>query len=86
MGKSSLMTRILNYAKKQGCRDVPLYFQEADGEVFTSLEKFLQWFCATITEELLEMHQSPFNVGLPIELPELTQAQVEDLARCASIV
>ncbi|MBV8887478.1 MAG: AAA-like domain-containing protein, partial [Chroococcidiopsidaceae cyanobacterium CP_BM_RX_35] len=25
--------------------------------------------------------QSPFNVGLPIELPELTKEQVQDLAR-----
>lgn len=27
----------------------------------------------------LNIHQSPFNVGLPIELPELNQAQVQDL-------
>ena len=29
----------------------------------------------------LNMHQSPFNVGLPIELPEFTEAQVLDLAK-----
>ncbi|MEK8019171.1 MAG: AAA-like domain-containing protein [Candidatus Parabeggiatoa sp.] len=29
----------------------------------------------------LDINQSPFNVGLPVELPELTQAQVEDLVR-----
>jgi hypothetical protein len=29
----------------------------------------------------LNINQSPFNVGLPIELPELNQAQVEDLVR-----
>ncbi len=28
----------------------------------------------------LEINQSPFNVGLPVELPELTLAQVQDLA------
>ncbi|NEQ69172.1 MAG: molecular chaperone Tir [Symploca sp. SIO2D2] len=29
----------------------------------------------------LDMNKSPFNVGLPIELPELTSPQVQDLAR-----
>ena len=29
----------------------------------------------------LDINQSPFNVGLPIELPEFTQAQVADLAQ-----
>ncbi|NEQ46969.1 MAG: TIR domain-containing protein [Leptolyngbya sp. SIOISBB] len=29
----------------------------------------------------LNMHQSPFNVGLPIELPEFTEGQVLDLAK-----
>ncbi|MDX2241517.1 MAG: AAA-like domain-containing protein [Leptolyngbyaceae cyanobacterium bins.302] len=170
MGKTSLMTRILDQGAKQGYRAVPIYFQEADGEIFSSLDGFLRWFCATVTAELnladtlsqfwaastltskqkcgnyirqfllselrtplvfgldevdlvfqhlkiaqdffallrtwhergknealwqqlrlvivhskevyipLDMHQSPFNVGLPIELPELTQVQVEDLA------
>ncbi|HEY9631231.1 MAG TPA: AAA-like domain-containing protein [Coleofasciculaceae cyanobacterium] len=170
MGKTSLMTRTLNHGVAQGYRAVPIYFQEADGEVFNNLEQFLQWFCATITEELglvdevtefwargslgskrkctnyfqqrllaevdhplvlgldevdlifqhlkiaqdffallrtwhergknepiwqklrlvivhskevyipLDMHQSPFNVGLPIGLPEFNLAQVKDLA------
>ena len=29
----------------------------------------------------LNMNQSPFNVGLPIELPEFTPAQVEELVQ-----
>ncbi len=171
MGKTSLMTRILAHGKQQGYRAVPLYFQEADGEVFASLDPCLRWFCATITEELalpnrldefwrnpdlgskrkctnyiqqcllsemvsplvlgldevdlvfkypnvaqdffallrtwhergknepgwqklrlvivhskevyipLDMHQSPFNVGVPIELPELNCEQIVDLAQ-----
>ncbi|MEN8445749.1 MAG: AAA-like domain-containing protein, partial [Cyanobacteria bacterium J06555_13] len=52
MGKSSLMTRILDHGSKQGYRSVPIYFQEADGEVFDDLEQFLRWFCAIIAEEL----------------------------------
>lgn len=52
MGKTSLMTRILHHAKQQGYRAVPIYFQQADADVFTTLDQFLQWFCATITKEL----------------------------------
>ncbi len=171
MGKSSLMSRILDHGSTQGYRSVPIYFQEADGEVFEDLEKFLRWFCAIIAEELdldipiktlwqssalgnkrkctnffqkhllpaiktplvlgldevdlvfqhlkiaqdffallrtwhergknqatwqnlrlvivhsrevyipLDMHQSPFNVGMPVELPEFSAVQVEDLAQ-----
>lgn len=29
----------------------------------------------------LDMHQSPFNVGMPVELPEFTTAQVGELAQ-----
>lgn len=168
MGKTSLMTRILDYGTQKGYRPVPVYFQEADGETFGNLEQFLMWFCSTVAEELnlpdqledfwargrlthkqkctnymrqlldemsqplalgldevdlvfqhlkiaqdffallrawhergknepawqklrlvivhskevyipLDMHQSPFNVGLPIELPEFTLTQVKDL-------
>ena len=171
MGKTSLMTRILDYGKHKGYRTVPVYFQEADGDVFNALDQLLQWFCTTIAEELklptgrifeswqlrlgnkrnctnyfqenflsepssplilglddvdlvfqhlqiaqdffallrtwhergkneliwqklrlvivhsrevyipLNMNQSPFNVGVPIELPELTQSLVQDLAQ-----
>nr|WP_199301698.1 AAA-like domain-containing protein [Trichocoleus sp. FACHB-90] len=170
MGKSSLMTRILNHAEKQGYQTACLNFQDVDAEFLSSLDQFLQWFCATITDKLnlpdklgdywkgvlgsknkctnyfqryllseinrpvtlgldevdevfkhptiaadffgllrawheraknepvwkklrlvivhskevyipLNINQSPFNVGLPIELPELTQVQVQDLVK-----
>ena len=168
MGKTSLMTRILDHANQQGYQITALNFQSADAEFLSSLEKFLQWFCASITYELnlpdkledywkgvlgsknkctnyfqryllseintpialgldevdevfkhpeiandffgllrswherakneaawkklrlvivhskevyipLNINQSPFNVGLPIELPELNLAQVQNL-------
>ena len=171
MGKSSLMSRILAHSTQQGYCSVPIYFQEADGEVFEDLEPFLRWFCAIIAEELtleipidqiwqssalgnkrkctnffqkyvlpqikkplvlgldevdlvfqhlkiaqdffallrtwhergknqltwqnlrlvivhsrevyipLDMHQSPFNVGMPVELPEFSAQQVMDLTQ-----
>lgn len=169
MGKSSLMTRVLHHATKQDYQAASLNFQDADADFFTNLDKFLQWFCYSITDELnlpdnlndswkgvlgsknkctkyfekyllpnvsgalalgldevdevfkhpeiaadffgllrswhekgknepvwkklkliivhskevyipLNINQSPFNVGLPIELPELNQLQVQDLA------
>jgi serine/threonine-protein kinase len=168
MGKSSLLSRTLAYAKYKGNQVAHLYFQEADSDVFSELDSFLQWFCASIAAELnlddnldqywqgvlgsknkctkyfqrylltvldvplvlgldevdlifqypkiasdffgllrawhekaknedvwkklrlvivhskevyipLNINQSPFNVGLPIELPELTLLQIADL-------
>lgn len=170
MGKSSLISRLLNYGKQQGYETVCISLQLADSRFLTDFDQFLQWFCLTITDELelddhldkywqglrgskicctnyfqryllpqidkplvlgldeadqifqhpeiavdffallrawhekgknepkwqqlrlviahskevyipLNINQSPFNVGLPIELPELTQAQVIDLVK-----
>lgn len=52
MGKTSLMARLLAHAQKQGCRSVMLNFELADSEVFDELNKFLQWFCATVSDDL----------------------------------
>lgn len=48
MGKTSLMVRILNYAARQGCQTVFLSLQLAERNVFQDLEKFLQWFSASV--------------------------------------
>lgn len=170
MGKTSLMARILHQASNAGCLTVPLTFQLADSKIFKDLDKFLQWFCASVGKRLklsnklkdywddifgskdncttyfeeyllreinqplvlgldevdcvfqypeiaadffgllrawhelakttdiwkklqlvvvhstevyipMNMNQSPFNVGLPIELPEFSCEQILDLAR-----
>ncbi len=174
MGKTSLMARILHQARQQGYSTVTLSFQLAGREVFSNLDRFLQWFCASVGKSLglpnqladywddmlggnysstdyfeksllaqidspvvlglddvdvvfqypeiasdffgmlrawyekakygnsfsdvwkklrlvvvhstevdipLNINQSPFNVGLSIELPEFTSQQVQDLAR-----
>lgn len=52
MGKTSLMSRILNYAEQQGYQKACLNFQSADEEFLTNLDLFLQWFCVSITNEL----------------------------------
>lgn len=65
MGKTSLMVRILTHAKKQNCdvgddlevHTVALSLQQADRAVFTDLDKFLRWFCASITRKLHLSHR-----------------------------
>jgi len=52
MGKSSLMTRILHHAEQAGYHTLSLSFQEADSEIFASLDQFLPWLCASVTEQL----------------------------------
>lgn len=170
MGKTSLMSRLLHDAATQDCLTVPLSFQLADAAIFSDLDKFLRWFCASVGRRLrlpqrladywddifgskdnctayfeeyllpaisqplvlgldevdmvfehrniaadflgllrawheaakvnslwkrlrlvvvhstevyipMNINQSPFNVGLPIELPEFTPVQVLDLAQ-----
>ncbi len=170
MGKSSLMTRILDHASKESYKMASLNFQSVDGELLGDLDLFLQWFAASITDALnlpekleehwkgvlgsknkctnyferyllpsidtpvalgldevdevfkhpaiandffgllrawherakndpvwkklrliivhsqevyipLNINQSPFNVGLPIELPDLSQEQVQELTQ-----
>ncbi|QLE44505.1 hypothetical protein FD723_31555 [Nostoc sp. C052] len=52
MGKTSLMHRILTHAKQTGVHTVQISLQRADSQVFTSLEKFLRWFCANVSRQL----------------------------------
>ncbi|BDA69288.1 hypothetical protein CAL7716_034540 [Calothrix sp. PCC 7716] len=50
MGKSSLLARILHQAENQGNKVVAIDFQIVDEEFFSDLNKFLRWFCDTVTE------------------------------------
>ncbi|MCL1465913.1 AAA-like domain-containing protein [Argonema galeatum] len=52
MGKSSLLNRIMAHATTEGYKTVVLDFQEADTAVFTSINKFLRWFCANVSRQL----------------------------------
>ncbi|MGG6295931.1 AAA-like domain-containing protein [Leptolyngbya sp. AN02str] len=65
MGKSSLMTRILQQAAHKGCQTVSLSFQLADKAIFKDLDHFLQWFCA--------------NVGLGLQIPKRLGDYWDDL-------
>lgn len=60
MGKTSLMARILDYARHLGYVTVILNLQLASQNVFSNLERFLQWFCVIVGK----------NLGLPNQLAE----------------
>jgi hypothetical protein len=59
MGKTSLLDRIVDRAVKEGYRTVRLNLLQAEGAVFTSLDKFLRWFCACVSHKL----QLPSQLG-----------------------
>lgn len=50
MGKSSLLARIMHQSENQGNITVAIDFQLAEEEFFSDLNKFLHWFCDTVTE------------------------------------
>lgn len=52
MGKTSLMARILCKAGEQGYRTIPLSFQHADQEIFSSLDQLLRWLCVRVARKL----------------------------------
>lgn len=52
MGKTSLLNRLLAARKKQGERAVRLNLLQAEKAVFSTLDKFLRWFCSYVTQKL----------------------------------
>ncbi len=48
MGKTSLLTRIIDKSESQGDSTVTLDFQLAARQIFVNSDKFLRWFCASI--------------------------------------
>ncbi|MBW4549224.1 MAG: AAA-like domain-containing protein [Symplocastrum torsivum CPER-KK1] len=48
MGKTLLMSRILEHAAKQDYRTVALNLRDAMPEDFTNLAQFLKWFCTSV--------------------------------------
>ncbi|MEH2084021.1 MAG: AAA-like domain-containing protein [Nostoc sp.] len=72
MGKTSLMTRILAYGSSHSYHTVRLSLHRAETEVFSSLEKFLRWFCANVTHQL----------GIKSKLEEYWDEDIGDLMNC----
>lgn len=51
-GKTSLLSRILEYAKTQNFYTVRLTLNQVESEIFTSTVKFMRWFCCNIIHQL----------------------------------
>ncbi len=52
MGKTSLLTRVLDAAKRLGYRTVSLNLEQVDQALFSDLNQFLRWLCANIARQL----------------------------------
>ncbi|MGL5082079.1 MAG: AAA-like domain-containing protein [Microcoleaceae cyanobacterium] len=52
MGKSSLILHILDRASQENYQIIHLDLGQADSAVFSSLDRFLRWFCANMSREL----------------------------------
>ena len=52
MGKSSLAIRVLAYAQSQGHRTVTLDLKQTNSQFFKDLDRFSQWFCASVGKKL----------------------------------
>ena len=62
-GKTSLVAKGLTHAQEHGYRTAIVSLQMADSSIYQSLDRFLQWLCATIARDL----------DLPHRLDELWQ-------------
>jgi transcriptional regulator with XRE-family HTH domain len=49
MGKTSLMSKVLNHAANKGYRKVSLNLRLAESTDYTNLDHFLRWFCTSVT-------------------------------------
>jgi hypothetical protein len=52
MGKSTLMARILAHSEKLGYRTVSLDLAKTNQQFFNDIDKFMQWFCASVGKPL----------------------------------
>jgi transcriptional regulator with XRE-family HTH domain len=52
MGKTSLLLRILEFAKTQNYHIVSLNLDQVDRAILNDLNQFLRWFCANIARQL----------------------------------
>ncbi len=52
MGKTSLLLRILDYAKHQGYHTISLNLEQVEQTILSDLSQFLRWLCANIARQL----------------------------------
>jgi diguanylate cyclase (GGDEF)-like protein len=52
MGKTSLLNYVLDRAQNLNYQTVAIDFQEAEKTIFSSLDRYLRWFCANVSRQL----------------------------------
>jgi transcriptional regulator with XRE-family HTH domain len=52
MGKTSLLMRVLDRAKRQGYHTVSVNIEQSDQAILSDLNQFLRWLCANIARQL----------------------------------
>ncbi|MGK7924543.1 MAG: AAA-like domain-containing protein, partial [Spirulina sp.] len=52
MGKTSLLLRVLQYAKERNYRTVNLNLQQIDRGTLNDFDRFLRWICANVSRQL----------------------------------
>jgi AAA-like domain len=58
MGKSLMMSRVMEYVRQKGYRTAIIDLREANQETFTDINEFLQWLCAYVSDQL-DVDQDP---------------------------
>jgi hypothetical protein len=58
MGKSLLMSRVLDAVSQNGYRTATINLREANQEIFADINQFLKWFCAYVSDQL-NIDQNP---------------------------
>ncbi|MEM6753022.1 MAG: AAA-like domain-containing protein [Cyanobacteria bacterium P01_C01_bin.38] len=72
IGKSSLLNQILDCAQTKNYATVTVDFQEVESAIFGDLDKFLQWFCASIS----------YQLGLESQLEEYWESEIGSKVSC----
>ena len=71
-GKSSLLNQILAHGSAKNFKSIVIDLQEAELDLFSDLDRFLQWFCASISRQL----------GLSVELEKYWQIGIGSKINC----
>lgn len=76
MGKTSVLLRVLDFAKRQGYSTVSLNLQQVDRAILGDLDRFLRWLCANISRQL----------HLPSKLDEYWDRDLGSKISCISYI
>ena len=90
MGKTSLLNRLIERAKTNDYRLVRLDFRDAETEIFSNLNKFFQWFCLNISQQLkLESNIDKYlqgRGGILVNCKNYFQAEVLEAIDCPLVL